>query len=247
MSVRLDLGAALDDAAHDDPPVVAIPCQLTNVAPTITISAPKIVLVTKAYQDRPHRIPVRLGTTSGFTGTGALSMDIHNPGKKPVVVGLRIDNPGGYPGRKGVQEGCTIEPGQRTTVATQFKPQLPGSWGLFGMNGYPDAFGSYAAGEQALDPANVSQLTIFVPTPKDDHVFEIARIRTTGDVPPLPDPGRFFPFIDEFGQYIHRDWPGKLHSATEWTDRIAAEENDLAAHPGPRDRDKWATSSPPPV
>lgn len=174
-----------------------------------------------------------------FTGTGALSMDVFNPGTKPVMVGLRIDNPDGNPPWKCVQEVFTIEPGQRTTVATKYKLALPESWGLFGMNGYPDAFGFYGAGEQALDPANVSQLIIFVPTPKEDHVFEIARIRTTGDVPPLPKPGDFFPFIDEFGQYIHRDWPGKLHSASEWADRIAAEEADLAAHPGPADRDKW--------
>ena len=174
-----------------------------------------------------------------FTGTGALSMDVANSGTTPVQVGLRIDNPGGYPGRNCVQEVFTIEPGHRTTVATKLKLRLPDSWGLFGMNGYPDAFGFYAPGEQALDPANVSQLIIFVPTPKADHVFEISRIRTTADVPPLPKAGDFFPFIDELGQYLHRDWPGKMHSATEFTDRIATEEADLAGHPGPKDRDKW--------
>ncbi|MEK7474720.1 MAG: beta-galactosidase [Candidatus Coatesbacteria bacterium] len=174
-----------------------------------------------------------------FSGTGALSMDVFNPGATPVEVGLRIDNPGGYPGRNCVQEVFTIEPGQRTTVATKFKLKLPDSYGLFGMNGYPDAFGFYTGGDQALDPANVSQLIIFVPTPKEDHVFEIARIRTTGDIPPLPSPATFFPFIDEFGQYVHREWPGKLHSATEFADRIAAEDRDLAAHGGPKDRDRW--------
>jgi hypothetical protein len=174
-----------------------------------------------------------------FTGTGALSMDVFNPGTTGVEVGLRIDNPGGNPPRNCVQEIFTIPPGQRTTVATKYRIKLPESFGLFGMNGYPDAFAFYAPGEQALDPANVSQLVIFVPTPKEDHVFGIARIRTTGDVPPLPRPGDFFPFIDGFGQYTHREWPGKLHSATEFSDRIAAEERDLGAHPGPVDRDRW--------
>ena len=32
---------------------------------------------------------------------------------------------------------------------------------------------------------------------------------------PRHERGRFFPLIDEFGQYRHADWPGKIHGLSE--------------------------------
>ncbi|MCX7015004.1 MAG: beta-galactosidase [Candidatus Sumerlaeota bacterium] len=58
-------------------------------------------------------------------------------------------------------------------------------------------------------------------------------------LPPKPWPDPLFPFIDEFGQYIHKDWPGKVHSASDFAARKEEEANDLAAHPAPRDWDQY--------
>ncbi len=33
--------------------------------------------------------------------------------------------------------------------------------------------------------------------------------------PPEPSPKKLSPLIDRFGQYIHRDWPGKTHSEAQ--------------------------------
>jgi hypothetical protein len=52
-------------------------------------------------------------------------------------------------------------------------------------------------------------------------------------------PARFFPFIDTFGQYIHADWPGKTHQLSDLQRARAAEEADLASHPGPSDWDHY--------
>ena len=49
----------------------------------------------------------------------------------------------------------------------------------------------------------------------------------------------FFPFIDRYGQFMHRDWPGKIRSDADLKRAREEEERDLAAHPGPADRDKW--------
>ena len=49
----------------------------------------------------------------------------------------------------------------------------------------------------------------------------------------------FFPFIDTYGQYIHRDWPGKVKDAADLVARISQEEKELVAHPGPASWDKW--------
>ncbi len=47
--------------------------QRPEVRPVLRIAAPKIVLVKKAYQTHAHRLTVRLGTDSKFSGTGHLS------------------------------------------------------------------------------------------------------------------------------------------------------------------------------
>lgn len=49
----------------------------------------------------------------------------------------------------------------------------------------------------------------------------------------------FFPFIDRFGQFKFRDWPGKTHSEADLEAARRAEERDLAANPGPADRDRF--------
>ena len=49
----------------------------------------------------------------------------------------------------------------------------------------------------------------------------------------------FFPFIDKYGQFKYRDWPGKIHSDEELAAARVSEEADLAAHPGPDNWDKW--------
>ncbi|MGI6402551.1 MAG: beta-galactosidase [Thermoguttaceae bacterium] len=43
-------------------------------------------------------------------------------------------------------------------------------------------------------------------------------------------PEKFFPMIDEFGQFKHKDWPGKTHSVEELRAQIEEEDADLAAN-----------------
>ena len=50
---------------------------------------------------------------------------------------------------------------------------------------------------------------------------------------------RFFPLIDEFGQYRHADWPGKTHSPGDLEKQRRAEAADLARHPGPNEWDVY--------
>ena len=49
----------------------------------------------------------------------------------------------------------------------------------------------------------------------------------------------FLPCFDRYGQFKHREWPGKTHSDEELKAAGAEEEKDLAAHPGPADRDRF--------
>ena len=53
------------------------------------------------------------------------------------------------------------------------------------------------------------------------------------------DASPFFPFIDTFGQYLHKDWPGKTKSIEDLAQKRDAEARELASTPGPKDWDKY--------
>lgn len=170
-----------------------------------------------------------------LSAAGEVALDVYNPTAEPVNLGLRVDNPGGDGSTNCIQEIFTINPGERRTVAAPLRRKLPAELGLFGMNGYPGG----AGGGHAVDPAEIIQILVFIDQPKEDHVVEISSVRAQGELPPAPKVEGFFPFIDAFGQYIHKDWPGKVHAAADFAANRAAEEADLKAHPAPADRDSW--------
>ena len=49
----------------------------------------------------------------------------------------------------------------------------------------------------------------------------------------------FYPFIDQYGQYKHHEWEGKIHSDEELRQAIAKEEADLAKHTAPASFNKY--------
>ena len=167
------------------------------------------------------------------SGYRQLKMDVTNIGSNPVSVGFRIDNPGGDGTKNCVQVVESFDPGERRTITADLSAT---SWTLsppveiVGMRGAP--------GQLKIDPADIIQLIVFVPRPNEDHEFAIDAIRAEGEIEKLDADG-FFPFIDEFGQYIHRDWPGKLHSEADFAVRKKAEEENLAARPGPDARNRY--------
>lgn len=63
-------------------------------------------------------------------------------------------------------------------------------------------------------------------------------LRDLPDYMKLPEE-EFFPFMDRYGQFKYRDWPGKIHSDEELAEARAAEEADLAAHPAPSGWDQY--------
>ena len=170
-----------------------------------------------------------------------LTLDVRNAGTKEATLHCRVDNQGADGVSNCVTGGLTLKPGAKGTMEIEFKRRAALAAGikLFGMRGYPE--GLNASG--SLDPASIVNLVVFVDHPQEDNVFEISNIRATGAYTPPPaevtDPARFFPFIDEFGQYIHRDWPGKTHSEAEFAAHLQAEDADLKAHAGPPDWNKY--------
>jgi len=161
-------------------------------------------------------------------------LDVKNLGAEPVTVSCRVDNPGADGNQNCVSDNITLAGGKEGTLTVRIFPvpwKLSKPLELVGMRTAP-------VYSDKVDTSNVTQILVFINAPRTDHAFEIRNLRAGGSVTVL-DAGTFCPFIDEFGQFVHSDWPGKTHSLDELTASIAVELKDHDTHPGPADRDKY--------
>jgi len=163
-----------------------------------------------------------------------VSVDIKNPGTEAIRVNCRVDNPGANGAKNCVTGNTEVGPGASGTLNVRIFPsrwRLSEPLELVGMRGYPTHSGK-------IDTGNVTQLVIFVNRPETNRLFEISNIRATGTVESV-EVESFLPFIDEFGQYMHKDWAGKTHSEEELIAGERTERKDLGSHPGPEHRSKY--------
>lgn len=176
-----------------------------------------------------------------LTRFGHVEVDLRNCGTNRLTLYCRVDNPGADGEKNCVTGSLRLGPGE-TGVLRVPLPRAAGSTlegKLFGMRGYPVALG----GPGTVNITNITQLLLFVSKPAATHQFEVSALRAAGEYTPptawVSDATPFIPFIDTFGQYAHKDWPGKVHSLAELEQRRASEAKDLAAHPGPTNWDEY--------
>jgi len=157
-----------------------------------------------------------------------VAMDLRNSGSERVTVYCRVDNPEAD-GRAHCLTGqVSVDPGQEALLTVRLHETawaLSEPLELMGMRGFPQYQGK-------LDPANVTQVLVFVAEPSVDHRFVIGNVHAGGEVTVL-DSTHMMPLIDEYGQFMHADWPGKIHSPQDLTRQRRGEDQDLARHPGP--------------
>ncbi len=172
-----------------------------------------------------------------LSGYRAVTVDVRNVGGKGAVLALRVEDKPCEDGTWNLNTGWIwLEPGERGVLRQRLIRRMPEGLRLFGMRTYP---GCVSDDPEAIDASAIARLVVFVSEPEAGHTFEIERVRATGDSPPLPPAEDFFPFVDEFGQYIHQDWPGKTRSVTDMERNLKAETEDLDAHPGPSEWNRY--------
>ncbi len=237
VAVALSLAAACIAAANEPP--VLFNFETGFSLDTVTTSDAKATVTrTGALRiETGHSVPwpgVTLKAPGGkwdLSPYQTLSLEVTNRGSESLTVNCRVDNPGADGTKHCVTDRVTVPAGASATLTVRIFPvpwKLDAPLELVGMRAAPTHAGR-------LDTSNVTQLVIFLNHPAQDHVFEIDDIRAGGSVQVL-DASTFFPFIDEFGQYIHKDWPGKTHSEEELRANGRVEAHDLRNHPGP---DGW--------
>ena len=157
-----------------------------------------------------------------------VELDVRNVGPGPVTVHCHVGNPGADGRKRSVMGMAALAGGGSGTVTVRLLPtpwRLSRPLELVGMRGWPGQ-------ASPLDASNVTQVMVFVTRPTADHVFEIGALRATGAAATLKAE-TFLPFVDEFGQFIHGNWPGKTHSTKDLAAAARREQADLAAHPHP--------------
>ncbi len=163
-----------------------------------------------------------------------LTVDLTNPAEAPVKVFCRVDNPGADGSNHCVTESLALGAHEAATLIVPFQPtpwQLSKPLKLIGMRGNPVHVAK-------LDPSAVTQILLFVTGPTDDHRFHVTRIAAGGNRKVL-SAETFIPFIDELGQFMHDDWPGKTRSTAELKEQTHRERAELAVDPGPDHRNAY--------
>ena len=174
-----------------------------------------------------------------------IAVSVRNMTSRPVHVVLRVDDDrsvaqGAKPGASPPVAEVTLPIGKDPVwlmVPLGSRRPSPLAGKLFAMQGNPSDLGRRGS----VDAAKIAAVWVFVPNPLDEPTIAVGPIVAQGQPPRLADGplDRAFPFVDEFGQYVHRDWPGKLHAEQELAERREIEEKDLTAHPRPADWDRF--------
>jgi hypothetical protein len=160
-----------------------------------------------------------------------ISVQLTNVGTEPARLYLRVDNPSANMRSNSNVQSVMLKPGEKRKLSTFL---MLGPWRfdkpitLIGMRGAPGDKGG-------INPSKVAQVCVFCENTKVPQRFEIENVKAEGQFRIL-NADTFIPFIDQFGQFIHSDWPGKTRSLEEMQQRKQAEEKQLTENPGP---DNW--------
>ncbi len=165
-----------------------------------------------------------------------VTMDVYNPGEQEVLVLCRIED------FKWVDGAAAVPAGQSRSLRVLLKRKTPPERmesRFPGMNGMP---GGFVGIWESPDMAKVSRLSVLLTEPQGQKTVEIENVRADGVYDPPSEQtlaSSFFPFVDQFGQNFHADWPGKTHGTEDLRRQRDAEESQLSKEPGPGDWDQY--------
>jgi hypothetical protein len=179
-----------------------------------------------------------------------VSVALHNAGAEETLVFVEVGSTGAEAWSNRNDIATVLRPGQRKTLKALIVrlPLDPDSaLGRYFAGPTGTAGGEYSSGMLGLpggftwhwnriDPSLLTQVVVWVPYPKGGEIIEIGGVAAEGSyAPPTEEElrGGFAPFVDEFGQYRHHEWPGKVRSTEDLARAREAEESALVTHGDP--------------
>jgi hypothetical protein len=144
-----------------------------------------------------------------LNGYHQIKADVSNTGDETIQVELFVGNDPDGLKRWYCSDYIDLKPGESGTITVDlawtpwvFKPQLD----IVGMRGIPGAL--------KTDISKIQEMVFCSRYATQPNQFTIDNVRAVGKLEERK-PDNFFPFVDKFGQYIHKDWSGKMHSEEE--------------------------------
>lgn len=188
------------------------------------------------------RFAPETGSVWDVSKFGAVRLAVRNSGKSPATVRARLTNAGAAGLADTCQTAASIPPGESRELEVAIVPTPPDP-GFKPFAPYLRYYSNINVRDNTIDPTKVDALTVWLDgASAGDASVVISDLRLHGTASARRE--SFFPFIDEYGQYVHADWPGKIRSDSDFARSRAEEKRDLAAFPGPTDRSKfggWAS------
>lgn len=168
-----------------------------------------------------------------------IQIPVKNLDNKAVTVFCRVDSkPRSGEGKRLSRIYRVLVEGERSEVLRIPLMPLNNTSGLkesdfFGMRGMP------FLGADGMYCDNIIEVVVYVDQPKEVYRLEYGNPVASGSANSLSIPANPFPFIDAFGQFIHKSWPGKITDEADLKSRYDLETKDLAANPRPAEWDSW--------
>jgi Beta-galactosidase len=163
-------------------------------------------------------------------------VDLRNPGKEPVTVWARAENPEGKGMTDTVRAAQVVDPGQTETLRLRIirRPKDPGYAPFKPFFMYTK---NINVRDNTIDPSQIARIVVSLEPGSGDKRVHIESASAKGEgIARQPD---FLPFIDKYGQYKHSDWPGKIHDDADLAERLKEEQAEMRAYPGPSNWNKW--------
>jgi hypothetical protein len=166
----------------------------------------------------------------------SVGVRITNPGTAPLVVWGQAANAGGQDNRDRVRNAVSVSPGGTEILRIRLvrRPEDPG-WEAFSP--FIMYFRDLNVRDNTVDPARIDRVEIWLEHPGQDQSLLIHQVFAGGEGEPAPVP--FFPFVDEYGQYIHSLWPGKVYTDADFAARIEEEAHEMSDWPGAADWNEY--------
>jgi hypothetical protein len=173
------------------------------------------------------------GQTWDWKAYGYLLLELNNPDRHAIDLGVRIDDDPKADGKVHCRTARgEIKPGEAATFAVAIGKGEPMAHGMRGLPSYSGARTLAASGQGPFNPGHVVAFQVFLHEPSGPRTLEIRSARLA---PPVSLRG----IVDPLGQYAGASWPGKVQSESDLVRLHEAEAADLKAHPEPPDRNSF--------
>ena len=165
-----------------------------------------------------------------------IDCEVENISGRTQLVELMIN------GDKWTMGGVYFESGDKKIVRTIIMRQNPTPKQLSqfpNMNGHPG--GSIKLWWNSYSPDSIKNITLYLPLSKSGDVIKVGNVSAGEEFKTYSDEEykALMPIIDEFGQYTHKEWPGKIKNREDLLAADSREMADLNGNPGYAEMSKF--------